>query len=144
MECPICAKHRGEGPLVGPKVWEDEHSLVFHRRAGDDGTTVVGYLFVETRRHVPYLADLSDAEAQAIGRVARRAAFGLRSELGADFVFSAIVGTGVPHFHQHIFARHRGTPAEYGWMASHEWPGAPRGTAAELTELADRLRPYFG
>jgi hypothetical protein len=28
--CLICAKHRGEGPLGGIRVWEDEHSLVFH------------------------------------------------------------------------------------------------------------------
>jgi len=139
MDCPICAKHRGEGPLVGPLVWEDEHCLVFHRPAGEDGTTVLGYLFVETRRHVPYLTDLDDIEAAAVGRTVRRAALGLRAELDADFVFSAIVGTGVAHFHQHVLARHPGTPAEYGWMASHDWPGAPRGTTPVIADLCRRI-----
>jgi diadenosine tetraphosphate (Ap4A) HIT family hydrolase len=143
MDCPICAKHRGEGPLVGPIVWEDEHCLVFHAPLGGQDTVFLGYLFLETRRHVPYLADLDDAEAAAIGRVASRLARGLRTELRADFVFSAIVGTGVAHFHQHLFARHPGTPAEYRWMNSHEWPDAPRGTGQQVTELCARLRSYL-
>ena len=141
--CPICAKHRGEGPLVGPAVWADEHALISHRPIGPDGTTVLGYLYVETRRHVPYLADLSDAEAEAIGRTVRRAARGLRTELAADFVFSAVIGMGIAHFHQHLFVRHPGTPAEYGWMAGDEWPGAPRGPLPMVVELCRRLRRYL-
>src|SRR5829696_6971918 len=115
--CLMCAKHRGEGPLVGPKVWEDELVLVFHRPVDETGTTVLGHLFVETRRHAPFLADLADAEAEAVGRTVRRAALGLRAELHPDFVFSAVIGTGVPHFHQHVFVRHAGTPAQYDWHA---------------------------
>src|SRR5687767_11564449 len=121
-DCPICAKHRGEGPLVGPKVFEDRHVLVFNAPIGDDGTVFAGYLFVETRRHAPYLADLTDAEAAAVGRAAARTAAALRAELQAEFVFSAVVGTGVAHFHQHVFTRHPGTPAEVRWFASGDWP----------------------
>jgi ATP adenylyltransferase len=141
--CPICMKHRGEGPLVGPQVWEDEHLIISHRPPGTDGTVFLGYLFVETRRHVPYLDELTEAEAAAIGRAVWRAARGLRSELPAEFVFSAIVGTGVAHFHQHLFVRYPGTPAEYGWMTSHEWPDAPRGRPAEVADLCARLQTYF-
>jgi len=143
LDCPICAKHRGEGPLVGPKVWEDEHLLIFHRPVGEDGTTVLGYLYVETRRHVPYLADLTDREAEAVGRVVRRAAVALRTELAADFVFSAVVGMGIAHFHQHLFVRHADTPAKYGWMAGDQWPDAPRGTAPMIVGLCNRLRTYL-
>jgi ATP adenylyltransferase len=132
-ECPICAKHRGDGPLVCPEVWADALLLVTHRPVG-----------VETRRHVPYLADLTEDEAVAVARTVRLAARGLRTELGADFVFSAIIGMGVPHFHQHLFVRHPGTPAKYGWMASHDWPDAPRGPTAAVTALCNRLRRHLG
>jgi diadenosine tetraphosphate (Ap4A) HIT family hydrolase len=142
-DCLICAKHRGEGPLVGPMVWADEHLLISHRPVGADGTTVLGYLYVETRRHVPYLTDLSDDEAELIGRAVRRAALGLRTELDADLVFSAIIGTGIAHFHQHVFVRHTGTPADYGWMSGDQWPDAPRGTTASVVELCGRLRRYL-
>ncbi len=141
--CLICAKHRGEGPLVGPQVWQDDHVVVSHRPVGGDGTVFLGYLFVETRRHAAYLDELTDAEAGAVGRAVRRAARGLRAELGAEFVFSAIVGRGVAHFHQHLFVRHPGTPTSYGWTTSDEWPEAPRGRQADLVDLCARLRPYL-
>lgn len=142
-DCRICAKHRGEGPLAGPQVWADEHLLVTHRPVGGDGTTVLGYLYVDSRRHVPYLDDLGDAETVAIARTVKRAARGLRTELGADFVFSAIIGMGIPHFHQHLFVRHAGTPARYDWMAGDQWPDAPRGSTADVVDLCLRLRPYL-
>lgn len=141
--CLICAKHRGEGPLVGPRVWQDEHVAVFHRPTGEDGTTVLGYLFVETHRHTPFLDELAEAEATAVALATWRAAKGLRAELDAAYVFSAIVGRGVPHFHQHVFARHAGTPDEIRWDESHAWPDAPRGGPPELAALCQRLRSHF-
>jgi ATP adenylyltransferase len=141
--CLICAKHRGEGPLGGFRVWENEHSLVFHRPVDGSGTTMPGYLFVESRRHVPYLADLTDEEAAAIGRTVRRAAAGLRAELDADFVFSAVAGMSQAHFHQHLFVRHRGTPAEYGWMSGDEWPEVPRHSDQKINDLCVRLRAHL-
>jgi diadenosine tetraphosphate (Ap4A) HIT family hydrolase len=129
--------------LVGPVVWQDDHLAIYHRPLGEDGTAFLGYLFIESRRHVPYLDELNDAEAAAIGRAVRRAASGLRHELDPEFVFSAIVGTGVAHFHQHVFVRHRGTPAEYPWMTADEWPDAPRGRSVEIVDLCDRLSRYL-
>ncbi|SDI32055.1 Diadenosine tetraphosphate (Ap4A) hydrolase [Actinokineospora alba] len=137
--CLICAKHRGEGPLVGHRVWADEHVIVSHRPVGDDGTTVLGYLFVESRRHAPSLDALTEVEAGAVARAAWRAARGLRAELDPEFVFSAIVGRAVAHFHQHLFARYRGTPEPYPWMESAQWPGAKRGGVGEVAELCVRL-----
>ncbi|MET9231441.1 HIT domain-containing protein [Lentzea sp. NPDC003310] len=132
-ECLICAKHRGEGPLAGPVVHSDELVVVSHQPAA-----MLGYLFVETRRHVATLDALTEAEAVAVARAVRLAAIGLRAELDPEFVFSAVVGRAVAHFHQHVFVRHRGTPGEVAWDA--DWPGAPRGDA---TALSARLSEYF-
>ncbi|HEY0000299.1 MAG TPA: hypothetical protein VGB74_07580 [Actinoplanes sp.] len=52
--------------------------------------------------------------------------------------------TAAPHFHQHLIARHAGTPEELGWMASHEWPEAPRADGQLLENLCGRLKPYLG
>ncbi|MEV6242581.1 HIT domain-containing protein [Lentzea sp. NPDC051838] len=131
--CLVCAKHRGVGPLVGPVVFEDDLVVVSHR-PGD----VLGYLFVETRRHVPYLDELTVEEAEAVGRAARSAAAGLRAELDLEFVFSAIVGRAVAHFHQHVFARHQGTPEALPW--DEEWSGAPTG---DVVAFSAGLGRYF-
>jgi diadenosine tetraphosphate (Ap4A) HIT family hydrolase len=143
-DCPICAKHRGEGYLVGgPLIWQDEHVLVFHRPPSQSGQVFLGHLFIETRRHAPHIDELTDAEASTVGWAAARAAKALRHNLNPEAVFSAIVGLGVSHFHQHVFARHQGTPRELNWMASNQWADAPQGDAAELAHLADLLRQHF-
>jgi diadenosine tetraphosphate (Ap4A) HIT family hydrolase len=131
---------RRSGCRFPDELFEDGHMLISHRPVGDDGTAILGYLYVESRRHAPYLADLTGTAAETIGRAVRRVALGLRTELNADFVFSAIVGMHVPHFHQHLFVRHAGTPAEHGWMTGDQWPDAPRGTTSDLVELCSRLR----
>ena len=142
-DCPICAKHRGVGPLSGgPEIWRDDLVVVTHKPP-TDGPVLLGHLFVEPLRHAPYLADLTDVEAAAIGSAARRAAIALRSEVDAEFVFSAVIGRGVAHFHQHVFPRYQGTPDETPWHTSDAWPGAPRGDDDEIAALCDRLRPYF-
>ncbi|GAA1875265.1 HIT family protein [Asanoa iriomotensis] len=141
-DCPICAKHRGEGPLSGgPEIWRDDLVVVTHW----PGPALLGYLFVEPLRHAAHLEDLTDVEAAAVGSAARRAAIALRSELDAEYVFSAVIGTGVArmHFHQHVFPRYRGTPDDTPWHASATWPDAPRGGEPEIAAVADRLRRYF-
>lgn len=136
MLCRVCAKHRGTGPLVGPVVWDGDLVVVSHR-AG----SFPGYLFVETRRHVANLDGLTEAEAMGVARAAWIAARALRAELDPESVHSAIAGRGLAraHFHQHVFARHRGTPGELGWLDV-DWPGAPR---ADLDLLCSRLSTHF-
>lgn len=129
--------------MGGPLIWDDDNVLVYHKPPGRDGRVFLGHLFVETRRHASYLDELTDAEAATVGWAVARSARALRQTFDPEAVFSAVVGRGVPHFHQHVFARHRGTPRELDWMAGDEWADAPRGDAAELAHLADRLRPGF-
>ena len=83
--------------LAAPLVSQDEHVFVFHRPPDATGRAFLGHLFVETRRHVPYLDELTDAEAAAVGRAAARAAAALRRALDPEHVFAAIVGRGVAH-----------------------------------------------
>lgn len=141
--CEICAAQRGEGPLVAPLVWQDELVFVRHAAASDEPMVVLGHVVVETRRHAAYLHGLDDAEAQAVGRAVHRAAVGLRAELDVEFVHAAVINQRMEHFHQHVFVRHRGTPAEFGWSRADEWPDAPQGDAGEVASLCSRLGPYF-
>jgi diadenosine tetraphosphate (Ap4A) HIT family hydrolase len=95
---------------------------------------------VVTRRHAPSLADLNDEEAAAVGRAAARLARALSDVGGAERVFSAVVGTGVPHFHQHLLPRYPDTPPDVPWHSVDDWEGATRGDPASIAELVSRLR----
>ncbi|KZB84700.1 histidine triad (HIT) protein [Amycolatopsis regifaucium] len=120
---------------MGPIVWADDTVIVSHRPGG-----FPGYLFVETRRHVAAFDELTPDEVSAVSRAAWCAARGLRAELTPEHVFSAIAGRSVAHFHQHVFARPRGTPAEVDWLDGPSWTGAP---VVDIDALCGRLAAYF-
>ncbi|KAA8884461.1 HIT domain-containing protein [Nocardia colli] len=141
-ECAICAKHQGIGPLVGPVIFENDLIIVTHRPL-DQASPIPGYLFIETRRHTPTLATLTDPEAAAVGTAVTRAAQALQKELTPEHVFSAITGRTVPHFHQHIFARPLGTPPTIPWTDVDSWPDSPRTTPTALNTLCARLSTHF-
>ncbi|WP_328451076.1 histidine triad (HIT) protein [Amycolatopsis sp. NBC_00438] len=115
--CPICAKHRGGGPLASPEVRSDDQVAVTHRAEPD----LLGCLFVEPRRHVAGLDEL--AEDEAIARAVWVAARALR----ASSIRSPCTPSSRAHVHQHVFGRHRGTPAGNG-RPDVDRPGAPPGT----------------
>lgn len=62
-DCAICAKHRGDGPLVGELVAHLDGIRVYHAPPDDDGAAPLGYLFIETDGHTRYVADLTPDEA---------------------------------------------------------------------------------
>jgi histidine triad (HIT) family protein len=148
-DCFVCRKHRDRGSLMpGGPVAEDDLVLVSHIVTpgvlGRDGTTAyLGHLFVEPRRHAPGLADLTDTEARTVGWWCTRASRALRDVAGADHVYAAVIGDGVPHLHVHLLPRYPGTPREYWWTRVDEWPQARRGNTAEIEALVRELNGYL-
>ena len=148
-DCFVCRKHRERGPLLpGGAVAEDDLVLVSHvvppAALGSEGTTAyAGHLFVEPRRHAPGLGDLTDAEARAVGLWCTLASRALRDVVGAEHVYAAVFGDGVPHLHVHLLPRFPGTPREYWGVHVDTWPQARRGTATEIAHLVQGLRGYL-
>jgi histidine triad (HIT) family protein len=136
-QCPICRKHEGVGPGAGEPLSADRHVLAFHAPA-ETVRGYLGYVFVETRRHVRGLADRSDeegcAEARLVGRIARA----LEAE-GAEHVY-LFCFDHLPHHHVHVVARYPGTPREFWGPQIDEWDGAPRGDAEDVAAFCARLR----
>jgi ATP adenylyltransferase len=141
-ECVICLKHQGRGPLTGQLIGRIGDFYVYHAKTDDQGLSPLGWLFIESVRHVPYVADLTDEEASALGRLRTHLARALRIELGAEFVLTFVLGIGVAHFHEHLVPRMPGTSADVAWYASDE--ALPKGDAAQVKSLAEGLRNRLG
>lgn len=77
----------------------------------------LGHLLVVTRRHVARLGELTEVESTTVGRMAARLARALTEAGGAGWVYSAVIGTGVPHFHLHLLPRYPSTPRDVAWHA---------------------------
>jgi len=136
-DCPICAKHRGEGPLGGELVAHTRGFWVYHAPSGDDGRTALGHLFIESDRHAPHVDDLTDQEAAALGRLRTRLVRAMRAELDVSHVFAAVIGRRMEHFHEQLVARYPDTPEDVPWHQSDEF--APRADGEEVADLARRL-----
>lgn len=122
-------------------IFADDLVVVTHQPLGKGSSP--GYLFVETRRHAVTVADLTEAEAAAVGWAVTRAARALRQELAPEAVFSMVTGRSVAHFHQHVFARPPGTPDAVPWHDTTSWPERPRLDEAGLIDLVRGLRRRF-
>jgi histidine triad (HIT) family protein len=147
--CFVCRKQASGDALGAGVIYEDDVVFASHVVANDPMNDVyLGYVFVETTRHVAGLGELTDAEASAVGRLTNDVAAALRSEGGAEHVYSYVYGDGVAHLHVHLQARYPGTPVEHWPQRSGDgaitvnlssWPDAPRGDLAAIRELTDRL-----
>jgi histidine triad (HIT) family protein len=147
-ECYVCTKHRAMSVVPGGVIAADEHAVVSHLPLTTPtqcrAAVYLGHLIVEPRRHVAELGGLDPDEAASVGRLSALGSRALQDSEGAEHVYAAVIGHGVEHLHLHLIARYPGTPREFWWTRVDEWPEAPRGDAAAVIALADRLRAAMG
>lgn len=139
-DCLVCQEHRLEVPLPGDHLVEAEDVVAFHLPPWPPADDVyLGYLMLTPRRHVAGFADLGEGESAAVGRYISRLSRALRTP-GAERVYLAVVGHGVPHLHIHLIPRWPGTPADVSWLHVDDWEGARRGDFAAAEVMAGQIR----
>jgi histidine triad (HIT) family protein len=143
-DCLVCQKHRGLLPVPGGMIFEDEIIYISHAQLwGEEKDHYLGHLFVETKRHVPSLSQLSETEAQAIGLFVSRVAKALEQTLSVEHVYAFVIGDHVSHVHIHVLGRYPGAPREYWGPKVDEWPDAPRGDEEQISEVAKCIRDFM-
>ncbi len=142
--CVVCRKHKGEVPLAGGVIFEDDLIFISHAQLWrDEKDHYLGHAFIEPKRHVAEFADLTEAESQAIGLYISRVAKAMLQTLGMEHIYAFVIGDGVPHVHVHVIGRYPGAPREYWGPKVDDRPAAPRGAAAEIEPVAARLRAFL-
>lgn len=143
-DCLVCRKHRGLLRVPGGVIFENEIVYVSHAQLfGEEQDHYLGHLFVEPKRHVPKLSDLSEEEAQMIGLFVSQAARALEHVQDVEHVYAFAIGDHVPHVHIHVLGRYPGAPREYWGPKVDEWPDAPRGNETEIAAVAQRIRDFM-
>jgi histidine triad (HIT) family protein len=148
-DCLICNKQASGDALGCGVIYEDDLVFASHLPPGtDSGDAYLGHVFVETKRHVAGIGELTPSEAAAVGVLVNDLAAALRTTEGAEHVYSHVYGDGVPHLHVHLQARYPNTPREY-WpkrvgrasiiVSLAEWPQAPRGYMESVRSISCRL-----
>ena len=137
-ECVLCRGVAGDAELRRTQVWED----TLWRLTLSLDAEVLGFAYLEPKRHISHITDLDGAEAQTFGQVMARVTRVLRDETGAELVYVYIFGGGVPHLHVHL-APHRpndalNTQMIRGQVINEELPsGAGRYISQEFPPLPE-------
>jgi diadenosine tetraphosphate (Ap4A) HIT family hydrolase len=101
----------GDAELGRVQVWEDR----LWRLTMSLDAEVLGFSYLEPKRHIPHVTDLDGEEARTFGDVLARVTSVLKQETAAEVVYVYVFGDGIPHLHVHL-APHREGDALNGNM----------------------------
>jgi diadenosine tetraphosphate (Ap4A) HIT family hydrolase len=142
-DCLVCEEIDGSVDVPGGFLWNNELVVAFHiPPIPQNPRPFLGHVLVVTRRHVARFGDLTTDEGAAVGAAAVQLARALTEAAAAEWVYSAVIGRGVPHFHLHLMSRYPGTPKELPWYEP--WADGPHGGAKEIAGLSLKIRGAFG
>src|SRR5207248_1567334 len=102
--CILCRGVEADEELGRVQVWEDS----YWRMTISLDAEVLGFSYLEPKRHIPYVTDLAGEEARTLGEVLAHVTSALREETGAELVYVYVFGGGVPHLHFHLAPHHAG------------------------------------
>jgi diadenosine tetraphosphate (Ap4A) HIT family hydrolase len=148
-DCILCRAPESDAELSRMQVWEDE----LWRLSTSVESEVLGFSYLEPKRHIPHITDLDGAEAATFGSTIARCAEALRGATNAELVYVYVFGGGVPHLHLHLAPHLEGDalntqlikgelveehlPSGITRIVSQEYPPLPE---ADCREAAERIR----
>lgn len=105
-ECALCRGRDSDMEMGRREVWAD--SLWRLSTSVGPGDPTLGFSYLEPKRHIPYVQDLSGDEAATFGAVLARCCAALKQATGAELVYVYIFGGGIPHLHVHLAPHNEG------------------------------------
>lgn len=138
--CVFCDRAARPDLTERRNVYEDGSFLATHQLSDEAPTTYLGNVLVQTKRHARNLGELTEVEAEALGRLLSRVSRSLMRQTGAEWTYTFSFTEGYRHVHFIVAARYPALPKEYYRLRFAEWPSAPRGTATDVDVLCENLR----
>jgi histidine triad (HIT) family protein len=140
VHCIVCQKHQNFSDYVGAPIAERGGLVLAHFPFLLDERAAKGHLIIEPRRHITDLTEMNDAEANALGGLARDAVAAIKKLLHAEHVYFFRINDKVPHLHFHLVPRYAGTPKEFWGPKIMEWPGREALALEQIRKLSRELQ----
>ena len=138
-DCLTCRANRGEvstpgGALYQDDLWRLEHTF--------GPLPLAGWLVLKPRRHVESVAELTEAEALALGPLIRRASAALTAVLGCPkvYVICFAEAAGAAHVHFHLVPRAADLPPDRRGPRVFEYLREARQRGVDLVDPAEAER----
>jgi hypothetical protein len=91
---------------------------------------LLGWLLLDTVRHVGGPADFNAAEAAGFGAMLQRSSALVREMSGCERVYAIAFGEGARHVHLHLIPRHAADPASEAWRVADLYRAVAQGERA--------------
>ncbi|WP_034765313.1 HIT family protein [Rossellomorea vietnamensis] len=96
--CPICEKHKA----IDVPLYEDEHWVI---TAGPLASQLLGYLYIEPKRHVENWSEFRNEELMTMGSLIKKCEKSLKELMDVDRIYTVTISEAVRHLHIHIVPR---------------------------------------
>ena len=142
-DCGVCLLHGIGDPSASR--YEIARTGLWVLRHHPDPSPLVGWLFLDSLRHVGGPADFTSDEAAAWGSAVQQASQLVRELTGCDRVYAIAYGEGARHLHLHLVPRFGDDPATAAWSIADYYRAVVRGERpaadpAGVAHLVDRAR----
>ncbi|MCV9884484.1 HIT family protein [Metabacillus halosaccharovorans] len=98
--CPICLKHIQ--PENKNYIFENDLIKVYH---GPLESNIIGYLYIETKRHVENWFELNEHEMLEMSNMVKMLSSILKKEINAERVYTVTISEAIRHLHIHVIPR---------------------------------------
>ena len=145
IPCPICRIHHYPSELGAYEIGRGSHWLLRHH---PDPAPLVGWLLLDSLRHIEGPAYFNDQEAASWGLAMRYASALLKEQTGCDRVYAIAFGEGAPHLHLHLIPRFAGDARTSAWSVADHYRAVAAGervaaSSAQVAELVARARNHL-
>src|SRR5664279_1552741 len=132
--CLLCRPEVADRELGRTEVWHDR----LWRVTVSLVAPVLGFGYLEPKRHIPYITDLAGEEAQTLGPTLAKVTATLRAATDADLVYVNVFGERHAHLHFNLAPHRTGDGLTGGpGMIRLNAPPIPK---AALEATAQRIR----
>ncbi|MYL36437.1 HIT family protein [Halobacillus litoralis] len=100
--CPICEKHQKNDPGI---LFENDAWVI---SAGPHASHVLGYVYLEPKRHVEDWTELSTEEFSQVGPLVKKVEAFLKEQGKAERLYMVTISEAVRHLHIHLIPREEG------------------------------------
>lgn len=106
QDCLLCLQEEGDAEFDRTEVWAD----ALWRLTTSLDAEVLGFSYLEPKRHIPHIEDLDGPEAATFGTVLARATSALKEATDARRVFMYAFGGQLHHLHLFLVPVRPGDP----------------------------------
>jgi diadenosine tetraphosphate (Ap4A) HIT family hydrolase len=131
LPCGVCRLHADPAAAAELGLHRSGIWLLRHH---PHPSPLVGWLLLDTVRHVAGAAEFDAEEAAGFGTMLQRSSALVKELTGCDRVYAIAFGEGARHFHLHLIPRHAAEPASESWRIADLYRAVAAGEAGPVPQ----------